>query len=185
MRLAMAQRRALLGTWAILPGQVVAVFPDACPTDAARTLGYYGSIVRLDRQSARRQRRRERWKYVVRIPALGGDCLVRACDMIATSQFLPPAERIGPRCEVRFAENPADDNPRIEGEFRLGDGSTWHDFCFSRQPILRAHYRLSLRVKDERGVFTLRYFVAQGQPLNRDIVRRGLAETCGIELFPC
>ncbi|MEQ8786658.1 MAG: hypothetical protein RIC55_10185 [Pirellulaceae bacterium] len=185
MRLAMAQRRALLGTWAILPGQVVAVFPDAYPSDAAITRGYYGSIVRLDRQSARRQRRRGRWKHVVRIPALGGDCLVRACDMIATSEFLPPAERIGPRCEVRVAENPADDMPRIEGEFRLGDGPTWHDFCFSRQPILQAHYRLSLRVDDGCGVFTLRYFVPQGQPLNRDIVRRGLAQICCVALFPC
>lgn len=179
----MASQPRSLGPWAILPGQVVVMFPSRYASDAAHTLGYYGSIVRLDRESAERHYQRDRWKYVVHIPALRGDYLIRARDMLLTTEFLPPAEQVGPGCAIRFDRELRRDYPAIHGHYRLGDGPTWHRFHFTRRRIPWPQYELFLRLRDGAGVFTLRYFLPQSDLLDRHVVLRALTEICGVKVF--
>lgn len=160
------------------PGQIVAVFTDDAASGA--TLGYFGTVIELNRQSVvARPERWHDWKYVVYIPQLNANYLIRAGHLIPTNQ-VQSIDRIGPASELQFDREPNADNRVVSGRYRIGGRATWNRFQFVKTDDAFPSFQISMPVSLEAdGASKLVYLVPEVEVLDRRYVIHGLKQICG------
>ena len=162
----------------LAPGQRVAVFPFDEASGA--TLGYYGDIIAVSYESMETfPRSPEWWNYLVYVPAVRHEMVVRARDIVAFGQTARP-ERAQNVLEVRF-DAPAEQDPEeLRGVYRHRGGA-WGRFEFRKQPQAHPTYQLRMSIwsptEIRDGVLT--YEVPMSHQLDCRYVLATIAEIMG------
>jgi hypothetical protein len=161
------------------PRQIVVLFDDT--QDSGATLGYYGTVVEVDPNSvAKHANQPDRWKYVVYIPFLNDNRIIRGANLFPTDEYDSLNAELGPACEVQFETNAQGASDFIPGRYRMAGHATWTAFEFIQATCHTAEVQLTLPApygRSGRGQLTCR--VPNDTVLDRTFVLRVLGDICG------
>lgn len=155
------------------PGQYVIV----CEQDpeSGRTLGYYGTIVRvLANSKIRNPESPNLWRYRVSVPYMQRELVAAGISLVSTGMFEDSVD-VEPDWKIIFDRTPKIDNQTISGSYRLPcTGPTY--FLFQKSDSDIVTYRLTMEMGEVRPESKLLYHVPQNAKLDsvyvRDSIRR-------------